>query len=71
MNPVHRLRLTAGRTQQDLAVLAGTSQSSGAAYEGDRKSLPWRTQKRLARAAGRIVALDPRVRDLARTWIGT
>lgn len=52
MNPVHCLRLTAGRTQQDLAALAGTSQSAIAAYEGDRKSPTWRTLERLARAAG-------------------
>jgi transcriptional regulator with XRE-family HTH domain len=52
MNPVHLLRLTAGRTQQDLATLAGTSQSAIAAYEGDRKSPTWRTVERLAQAAG-------------------
>jgi transcriptional regulator with XRE-family HTH domain len=52
MNPVHLLRLTAGRTQLDLATLAGTSQSAIAAYEGDRKSPTWRTVERLAHAAG-------------------
>ena len=52
MNPVHLLRLTVGRTQQDLALLAGTSQSAIAAYEGDRKSPTWRTVERLAQAAG-------------------
>lgn len=52
MNPVHLLRLAAGRTQQDLAALAGTSQSAIAAYEGDRKSPTWRTVARLAQAAG-------------------
>jgi transcriptional regulator with XRE-family HTH domain len=52
MNPVHRLRLTAGRTQQDLATLAGTSQSAIAAYEAERKSPTWRTVERLANAAG-------------------
>ncbi len=52
MNPVHHLRLAASRTQQDLAALAGTSQSAIAAYEGDRKSPTWRTVERLARAAG-------------------
>ena len=52
MNPVHLLRLTAGRTQLDLATLAGTSQSAIAAYEGDRKSPTWRTVERLAQAAG-------------------
>jgi len=52
MNPVHLLRLTAGRTQQDLATLAATSQSAIAAYEGDRKSPTWRTVERLAQAAG-------------------
>lgn len=52
MNPVHLLRRTAGRTQQNLAKLAGTSQSAIAAYEGDRKSPTWRTVERLAWAAG-------------------
>jgi transcriptional regulator with XRE-family HTH domain len=57
VNPVHLLRLTAGRTQQDLAALAGTSQSAIAAYEGDRKSPTWRTVERLAQAAGLEVDL--------------
>ena len=52
MNPVHRLRLAASRTQQDLAALAGTSQSTIAAYEKNRKSPTWRTVERLAHAAG-------------------
>ena len=52
MNPVHLLRLSAGRTQQDLATLAGTSQSAIAAYEADRKSPTWRTIERLVQAAG-------------------
>lgn len=33
-------------------MLAGTSQSAIAAYEGDRKSPTWRTVERLAQAAG-------------------
>ena len=41
MNPVHHLRIAAGRTQQDLATLAGTSQSAIAAYEGESKSPTW------------------------------
>ena len=52
MNTVQLLRLAARRTQQDLATLAGTSQSAVAACEGDRKSPTWRTVERLARAAG-------------------
>lgn len=52
MNPVHLLRLAAGRTQQDLAALAGTSQSAVAAYESGRKSPTWRTIERMAQAAG-------------------
>lgn len=52
MNPVHLLRLAAGRTQQDLATQAGTSQSTIAAYESGRKSPTWRTVERLAQAAG-------------------
>ncbi|MBC7564106.1 MAG: helix-turn-helix transcriptional regulator [Gemmatimonadaceae bacterium] len=54
---MHLLRLTAGRTQQDLAALAGTSQSAIAAYEGHRKSPTWRTVERLAEAAGLDVDL--------------
>jgi len=57
MNPVHLLRLATGRTQQDLATLAGTSQSAIAAYEGGRKSPTWRTVERLAQAAGFEVEL--------------
>lgn len=52
MNPVHLLRLTVGGTQQDLATLAGISQSAIAAYEGERKNPTWRTVERLAHAAG-------------------
>ena len=57
MNPVHLLRLAAGRTQQDLASLAGTSQPAIAAYESDRKSPTWRTVERLAHVAGFEVEL--------------
>ena len=52
MNPVHILRLALGRTQQELATLADTSQSAIAAYEGGHKSPTWRTVERLAQAAG-------------------
>jgi transcriptional regulator with XRE-family HTH domain len=52
MNPVHLLRLVAGRTQQELATCAGTSQSAIAAYEAGRKSPTWRTVERMAQAAG-------------------
>lgn len=55
MNPVHILRLAVGRTQQELATLAGTSQSAIAAYEGGRKSPTWRTVERMAHAAGMTV----------------
>lgn len=52
MNPVYLLRRAAGRTQQELASLAGTSQSAIAAYESGKKSPTWRTLARLAHAAG-------------------
>ena len=55
MNPVRLLRLAADRTQQQLATLADTSQSSIAAYESGRKSPTWRTVERLAHAAGYAV----------------
>jgi transcriptional regulator with XRE-family HTH domain len=51
MNPVRRVRETAGLTQQELADRAGTSQSAIAAYESGRKSPTWRTVERLAHAA--------------------
>lgn len=51
-NPVHLVRLAVGRTQQDLATQAGTSQSTIAADESGRKNPTWRTVERLAQAAG-------------------
>lgn len=45
-------------TQAELAEKAGTSQPTIAAYESDRKSPTLRTLDRLARAAGRHVAIS-------------
>jgi len=52
MNPVRELREAAGLTQHELAVAAGTSQPTIAAYESGRKSPTWRTLERLAVAVG-------------------
>ena len=52
MDPVHRLRVAVGLTQQALAEVAGTSQPAIAAYESGRKSPTWRTVERLAHSAG-------------------
>lgn len=46
------LREAAGLTQQELATVAGTSQSAIAAYESGRKSPTWRTIERLGEATG-------------------
>ena len=48
MNPVRKLRLRAGITQQELAVMARTSQSTIAAYESGSKSPTLRTLAKLA-----------------------
>ena len=53
MNPVRELRDAAGLTQHELALAAGTSQPTIAAYESGRKSPTWRTVERLADAVGR------------------
>ena len=52
MNEVQELRRQASVTQQELASLGGTSQSTIAAYESGRKSPNLRTLERLARALG-------------------
>jgi len=52
MNPVRRLRATAGVTQATLARAAGTSQPTIAAYEANRKAPSFETLQRLARAVG-------------------
>lgn len=52
MNPVRLLREQAGVTQQELAAMAGTSQSTIAAYESGKKSPSLRTMDKLARSAG-------------------
>ena len=48
MNPVRKLRLRTGITQQELAVMARTSQSTIAAYESGSKSPTLRTLAKLA-----------------------
>ena len=57
MNPVRLLRRRAGVTQQELAVLAETSQSAIAAYETDAKSPTVRTVERLADSLGMTLAV--------------
>lgn len=52
MNPVKDLRHRCGLTQQELAQLARTSQSTIAAYEAGTKSPTLRTLERLATASG-------------------
>lgn len=66
MNPIRQLRETLGLTQQQLANIAGTSQSAVAAYEGGRKSPTWRTVERLAQAVGchvEVRVLPPLTRE--------
>ena len=52
MNPVKQLRLQADQTQQELAITAGTSQSTIAAYETGAKSPTLRTIANLADSLG-------------------
>lgn len=52
MNLIRQLRLEAGVTQQELAVAAGTSQSTIAAYEKGSKSPTLRTIDNLASSLG-------------------
>jgi len=56
MNFVRRLREQAGVTQQELAAMAGTSQSTIAAYESGKKSPTLRTIDKLAESVGLTVA---------------
>ncbi len=58
MNVVRKLREVSGRTQQQLAEAANTSQPTVAAYESGRKSPTFRTLERLAEAAGFLVHLE-------------
>ena len=55
VNPVQRIRHRAALTQDELARRAGTSQSTIASYEADRKSPTLRTLQRLAAAAGVVI----------------
>ncbi|MFV2032713.1 MAG: helix-turn-helix transcriptional regulator, partial [Gammaproteobacteria bacterium] len=50
MNIIRKLRHQAGTTQQELAEMAGTSQSTIAAYETGAKSPTLRTVENLARS---------------------
>jgi len=50
MNMIRNLRLSAGVTQQELALAAGTSQSTIAAYETGAKSPTLRTMENLAKS---------------------
>lgn len=52
MNLVRQLRLKTGVTQQRLAAMAGTSQSTIAAYEAGAKSPTLRTLENLANSQG-------------------
>lgn len=58
MNPIRRLRETAGITQAALAERAGTSQPTIAAYEAAQRSPTLRTMQRLAEAAGFDMVVD-------------
>ncbi|MFT5349735.1 MAG: transcriptional regulator with XRE-family HTH domain [Planctomycetota bacterium] len=56
MNLVRLLREQAGVTQQELALMAGTSQSTIAAYESEKKSPSLRTMEKLADSVGLTMA---------------
>ena len=58
MNPIRRLRSQAGITQQKLALLAGTSQPTIAAYEAGKKSPTLETLAKLAKSLGLEVAVS-------------
>jgi len=58
MNIVRELRELTGMTQAELALRAGTSQPTIAAYEASVKSPTLRTLRRLARAAGLDLAVS-------------
>lgn len=57
MNVIRNFREAVGLTQQQLAEVGATSQSTIAAYESGRKSPTWRTVERLAQAVGCHVEL--------------
>jgi len=72
MNPVRRLRASAGVTQAALARAAGTSQPTIAAYEANRKAPSFETLRRLARAVGLEANLDyhpPMTREERRSLV--
>src|SRR3990167_9461330 len=58
MNPIRRLRSQAGVTQQKLALMAGTSQPTIAAYEAGKKSPTLETLEKLAKSLGLEVAVS-------------
>jgi transcriptional regulator with XRE-family HTH domain len=55
MNLIRLLRLQTGTTQQELAVAAGTSQSTIAAYEAGSKSPTLRTINNLTKSLGLVM----------------
>jgi len=57
---LRRARLEAGLTQDELAVLAGTSQSAIAAYETGAREPSWSVLERIVRASGHLLHLDLR-----------
>ncbi len=58
MNIIRQLRRQAGATQQELATLGGTSQSTIAAYESGSKSPTMRTVENLARSQNLELRID-------------
>lgn len=57
---LRRARRDAGLTQDELAVLAGTSQSAIAAYETGAREPSWSVLERIVRASGHLLALELR-----------
>ncbi len=57
---LRRARLEAGLTQDELAVLADTSQSAIAAYETGAREPSWPVLERIVRASGHRLGLDLR-----------
>lgn len=57
---LRRARREAGLTQDELAVLAGTSQSAIAAYETGAREPSWSVLERIVRASGHLLHLDLR-----------
>lgn len=58
---LRRARREAGLTQDELAVLAGTSQSAIAAYETGAREPSWSVLERIVRASGHLLHLDLRL----------